>query len=278
MSITIDTSNLSLMIRSLSEMANPSDPDSVTKPVIRALTAKVLSKAISLTPAAKEESIIRSLNHKNSRIGIKGGPKLTKNVQEGTGGKVWLISESTWTKCNWGRKNKNGELSDKIQGSTQLPKKLPGGLAIHLIASNRRHNDRRWALYLELEARLKEDQISKETALKSRGLTKSTWLQIAKALGIDLKNVGELATEATTFRGKAVPLVGSGVELAEAAAFYIDIANSSSVLTRSRNVDGNRILQRAIEFQYNRFLKDLDNAIFEDLKRRSRRWPGVFVQ
>jgi len=88
---------------------------------------------------------------KNSRIDISGGQKLTRNVLRDVG-RVWMIDESTWGKCNWGKANKKGELSSKIQGSTRAPSKLiKGGRSIHLIGPNRHWSDKRWAMENALE-------------------------------------------------------------------------------------------------------------------------------
>lgn len=264
----IDSMNVTVQPERIYEMLNElkSISGDSLQSIVTSETGKVLALCIKYTPAQKAARIRRTVKTKNSRVSIQGGDKYTENVTEGKEGRSWIVDESTWDKCNWGKGRKSN-----VQGRTEKPSKA--GLIPHAIASNRHWSNRRWAKVLAMRALLEANKIDPKKAVKSRGLTKSTWLQIAKELGIDL-DVPRYVEGTNTFRGKPTPIVGEGRKDSASEHFAIVITNASKILTGSR-VDGRRILQRALDARVSAFRTELKTGVFNDIEMRARRYPGV---
>jgi len=243
------------------------------QPILLDQAGQLLKLCIKYTPAASAAKIRQQVKTKNSRVDQKGGAKLTKNVRPGSANNVWLIDDSTWDRCNWPK------TKDKysIEGSLTKPQKIIDGRTLHLISSNRHWSVTRWARYKAMEALLESNKTDEKKAVKSRGLTKQTWLQIADALGINISDdVPQYVKGANTFKGNAAPTVGTAVQTTEAASFYVDISNASKILTGS-NVDGAAILQRAMNARAKAFQFDLERGVFENIAQRAKRYPGIFT-
>jgi len=264
----INATNFNAAVAALSDISGAS-----IEKALRVQTAKVLAACIRYTPERSEKQILKSVATRNSRIEIKGGPKLTFNVGEGSENRGWLMDESTWGQCNWGKGKKSN-----VQGSTQPPRKVNAGRSLHEISANRHWSNKRWATLNRMMTLLQASKISPEVALKSKGLTKATWYQIVSALAMEgevsgipkrLKNVG-------TFSGNPAPQVGSGRSEIEANGAKIVISNASRVLTKSKSVNGWAILQRAMDARLSAFKNELKQGVFDDPVKRAKRYPGIF--
>jgi len=264
--IEIDTTPVAEMIRGLQQIEGGD-----FEPIMRNVVGSVIALCVKWTPAAKASSIRKSVKVKNSRVNFKGGDKYSENIQPGKTGSAWLVDESTWDQCKWGKGNKKG-----VQGSTTKPTHAAGGRVFHLIASNRRWSDKRWAKVMEMQALLVSNRIDPEAAVKSRGLSKLTWVQIADSLGIQLDDVPDYVRNAGTFRGKPAPVLGIGQRVQESAGVYFDISNLSRILSGER-VDGAAMLQRAINTRYKAFMTDMKHGVFDNIEARARRYPGIFT-
>jgi hypothetical protein len=267
-SVEIDASGWNSFVADLSKISGREQRD-----VIRSEGGRVLERCIEYTPPQRKDQgvpkALRGLWKNNSQVEFQGA-KLTHNK---AGNKVWLLDQSTWDQCNWPKTKKR----DNVTGSVIAPTNVTeGGRSFHIMSAGRKWGRERYGRYLILEALLKEKQVDSKTAIKAVGLTKSSWLQIANALGINVK-APDWVRNATTFHGKAPPLLGSGVEVNEAAAFYIDLMNLSKILQSGR-VDGTAIFQRAISARVKAFMIDLEKGVFGNLDQRAKRYPGIFTK
>ncbi len=214
--------------------------------------AQLLSVCIRYTHSADKQSLETSVANRNHRTSIKDGPKLTVNFKRNIGN-TWLVDEGEKYLANQHR--------------------LPAA---------------KWAKALMLAARLEGQRTDPATARKSRGLTKSSWLQIAQTLGIaDRVKAAGWIRGATTFKGRKPPPMGSSERILSGAAIIIEIANSSGLLVNgpSRRFKGNRanlngwsIIQRAMTTRAKAFQNEMKRGVFSDIEARAKRYPGIFTK
>jgi hypothetical protein len=140
-------------------------------------------------------------------------------------------------------------------------------------------SDRRWAIYIALlaerEGQLPKLEADMRAALNRRGLQKATWQQIAAALGVEIGAAGYVVKAAGN-----IPLLGTGQREKAPASTGIVLSNASRVVISPRKpgaLAGAALLQRAVDNQRNRFVIEIAKGVFDDVKTRAERYPGVFV-
>jgi hypothetical protein len=151
----------------------------------------------------------------------------------------------------------------------------------------RRWNPERWGRYQaaeaqaqsEFSARAKGHKNDLKAALAARGLAKQSWLQIGQSLGLATATLG-----APGFAERAVPSNGrryrNGTSRREetTTALVIEIRNDNPLITHFTQPTGYRILEIAVQSRVKAFRADMERGVFDDVKRRAQRYPGVFTQ
>lgn len=114
-----------------------------------------------------------------------------------------------------------------------------------------------------------------KAALASRGLSKRTWLELARLIGFDIKAPG--------FVKKAKPSVGEGKFAAnftlrraagQSGRMSLTLTNAQPTIVKLR---GGAILQRAITGRVKYFETSLRKGVFDDLVQVARRYPGIRI-
>lgn len=115
----------------------------------------------------------------------------------------------------------------------------------------------------------------KAKIMAASGLAAKPWYQCAEDLGIaDLMKSHPTARKAIGTNGRSYKN-GRAHEVEGVGGFYIEImVNSPVTLAKGR---GAKILAGAIRTRVNAFTIELHKGVFDDLKTRVQRYPGLFV-
>lgn len=124
-----------------------------------------------------------------------------------------------------------------------------------------------------LKARLRD-------LLARRGLERLSWVQITDAMRIDMDDVAPVTlriqddlVRAANYRGKQFSN-GRAAEAADSSRFTVTVTNESpsAIKTMGQSRLNNAIAQRVKGFEI-----AMSKGLFDDLKARARRYPGIFV-
>ncbi len=226
--------------------------------------AAVLKGCIKRTPAATREIIIKRNPAGRHYVKFASGHIVATWTK--AGGAEMFLDDSTW-----GNRKRTGP----------PPKIIIKGKSWHQMDSPDRHwSDERWGRYQAMRAEAarisKQKKIDQKAALRSRGIAKHTWLQIAEDLGISAGRVGAPAyvqnarpSDGQTYKN------GLAKKFLNVAAAYIEISNDSRLVVQK--LDGANILRASLAAQLNAFDKDIEKGVFTDLKTRAQRYPGLFT-
>lgn len=161
----------------------------------------------------------------------------------------------------------------------------------HLMTNSRPSLQRVWAKYVMLEQIRRAKQIDPESAERSRGSAKRAWYQAAREIGAIAEQrckAPAWVKKSGTFHGKPAPQVAEIKRHGADGDYKLTIIIRSKVLTQGLKVfgrtkkgkinsglDGNRILQLSIATRANAFRREMERGVFQDLKTRAQRYPGV---
>lgn len=150
----------------------------------------------------------------------------------------------------------------------------------------RRWNMKRWSAYLALEQDRQREIAADERRIvderkavkKARGLSKNSWYQIGTGLRLSLRGVPAYVANASPSNGQHY-VNGSGSEHSESSKFYLQFENRYPALAspRTAKMNGHKILQRAVDTRLKAFEIEMQKGVFQDMKARAQRHPGVFV-
>jgi len=260
---TVDTSGFKAFVADLSRMAGKD-----FAPVLKAEGARVIETAVRYTPAAsakkKDGTAQEEAERRNRSFG--DGPEIYVAKRDG---KAW-----------WLEKDDRYVNPKKPRISEQVP---------HFHRMNdptRRWNAQRWSAYRAMEGlrqqAIKDDvkriQDERDAIKKARGLSKNSWYQIGQTLRLEMRGIPKYVTGAVPSTGK-VYQNGKGSEHADGKAFFLLFQNSYPALASPKRpkMDGHKILQRAITTRIKAFENNLRHGVYNDMKARVQRHPGVFV-
>lgn len=145
------------------------------------------------------------------------------------------------------------------------------------VGSKNNGNQSVWANYTAHRAAWKA-RLSKysRAILNARGFGKSTWYAIAQKIGVEhlLKAPGYVK------KAKAVTRKsydnGDGKEVKNAEEMFVLLRQSYRKLTE--NGFAANILQAAIRARLKAFKSDINKGVFNDVKKRAQRYPGIFIE
>lgn len=237
------------MVRELGKLSGR-DFDDVLVPQVGAL----LKACITRTPARRIGEIIRRASDGGSHIQFADGTVVATWKRE-PGSPEMFLDDSNWN------------------GRGKAPR-LINGKSWHDM-TKRHWSDQRWGKFQAYDAQatvLWKKKI--EAKVAARGLAKKTWFQIAQDLGLEMSLAPAYVRNAKSPDGKP-HIEGFARRLLEAAASIIEIENANPLVVRKLN--GAAILEGAMLDRQKAFARDLDLGVFDDVKRRAQRYPGIFV-
>ena len=121
-----------------------------------------------------------------------------------------------------------------------------------------------------------------EMGIKSVGLARQSWVQIARSLGIDLKRVPgtNLSAEGLAKAERAIAsdgksyINGTARKYGDAEKFFVELTNGLPYVRRAK-LDA--VMTRAINGRADKFFKNMKNGVFNSTKKVLARYPGLFV-
>lgn len=246
MKVIWDTAAFDGMVKDLSRMSGK-DHETVLKNRV----AKVLENCIRYTPVASIDEIEKDAAKQasNAEKYFKEGQRIIAvNKKNGrtwfseTAGKPWYLMDGEIDGHKW------------------------------------RFSNSRFNRFLQMQQKSREGfkKIKKklfDAKKKARGLTKKSWLEIAQDIGLSIA-VSSYIARANASNGR-VYKNGQGRIVVTASQAFIQIANFYPKLTGF--LDGQGILQRAINAQVKAFNIDIEKGVLNDVKQRAKRYKGIFV-
>lgn len=211
---------------------------------------KVLESCVRLTTRTNLAKIKRSIDFKNRnlRSGVKGsGPSIIYITKAGL---VWFADEP------------GAEYEGIAQG------KIAQGKTFHPMTEFFRYGNPRWQRYQQFLAQLKGQQIVVRDVLGRAG---QSWVQIADSLGLSI-NAPTYVRNAPPFKGRKY-INGVSKRARSADRLFIEMKNLAPILLGT--IDGNRILQTAINGRWKYFDQKLRRGVFDDPKEIARAYPGL---
>jgi hypothetical protein len=109
--------------------------------------------------------------------------------------------------------------------------------------------------------------------LAARGLSKQTWLHLARALRPVLNAIPAYVA-AANFKGQQYPQDVSTTEGSTPAGYILTLLNSSPVV---QYAGGEWALLGAMQGRISYFRRNLQHRAFETLESRARKYPGIWV-
>lgn len=123
-----------------------------------------------------------------------------------------------------------------------------------------------WAILQETRRR----SIAK--LLVARGLTKGSWLDLARQLGEEIAHPGYAET-AISRSGKHPENTSVSVEVGDGK--IIIITNNSQPTTY--NTGGERIFDAAVQGRSKYFIQQMQHAVFDDIRKIARQYPALKI-
>jgi len=264
----LDLREFNAIVRNLAQIAGVD-----FQPALVSQIGAVLKACIRLTRAADRAKIIERMSKGGSYVQFADGTVISHwkkaHYEDASGDSVYpvmFLETSNW----------NGK--GKVPNSR-------GGRTWHDM-SHRHWSNERWGRFQayeaqaqsEFSARAKGRKNDLKAALAARGLAKQSWLQIGQSLGLATATLG-----APGFAERAVPSNGrryrNGTSRREetTTALVIEIRNDNPLITHFTQPTGYRILEIAVQSRVKAFHADLERGVFDDVKRRAQRYPGVFT-
>ncbi len=260
---TVDTTGFKRMAEDLARMSGKDFAS-----VIRPEGARVIEKAIEYTPRAKPKKGGMTAEEEAKRRNARFGDGPTISVTR-TDGKVWwLEKDDRYVDPNRPR------IRDRVPHFHRMND------------PRRRWNSERWAAYRAMEMQrqraIQEDAkriLDERKAIKkAAGLSKNSWYQIGQTLRLQMRGIPQYVMSAEPSTGKHYQN-GKGSEHSDGKAFFLLLENRYPALASPKRpgMNGHNILQRAVNTRLKAFENNMRHGVYNDLKARAQRHPGVFV-
>jgi hypothetical protein len=261
--LTIDTRGFAAMAKDLARRGGVP-----VQQAIDAETGKVLEVAVRYTSAPKASRYPRQpglhASDGQSEIYVNAGIK-----SGAPAGRVWLTEQRT----------------NKRTGHPKTHYIIAGA------GADKRWSDARWAraqgllAQAEQAAGLTAKQVAgrkRKRKIEGRGLAKQSWVQIANSMDLKLAGVPDYVRNARAQGGRSF-VNGMGRRLKQGSTLFNEIENRYPLLVSGgrkpgAGTQGHAILQRAIRTRLSAFKNALRHGVFNDMKDRSAKYPGIFVK
>jgi hypothetical protein len=151
------------------------------------------------------------------------------------------------------------------------------GRSMHDMSGGRKWSDQRWQRYRELEHQIavKNAEAAKRIP-KTKGVARQSWLQSARDLNLDMEII-----KPSSFVRKAVQLSrtqftnSKGTKIETKTNFALEFQNSYPQFQNGGY--SSAVINGAIKGRIKAFNIDMEKGVFEDVKRRAKRYKGVFI-
>ena len=252
-SLHIDTRGFQRMVADLSRMSGRDQA-----PIIKAEASKILGTCVRRTPSISAEQIRRNIE----------GTRAKYNTY--AGGEIGSVAKKIYPRISVAPGKGNHWWVDRNAKGTRT---------FYIMNKNRRWSDERWQAYRREEMDRRADlrtAIAQMGRLRqARGLSKSSWTQIADSLGIrESPAAPGYVRRARSTSGRSHQL-GTSRTIATPAQFVIELENDYRLLINK--LQGARILSSAVTGRLRYFEQNLKRGVFSDISIRAKRYPGVFV-
>jgi len=269
---TVDTTGFRKAVADLARISGVTYEEA-----LKEQTRLVMQAAMRGTPAAKVAAIRRSVAAQGKWHTVdENGAVLSENTgsRGGEAGQQWLF----WP-----------ERSARAKGpSKQRRTGGDGGMFVYLPNSrlSPAMKGAAAALQAKLAALAPKQREAMARAVKARGLAKQSWLQSARAVGIELRDVpgyvvGALASSGTAYQN------GTGRRVTQGDALFYELENKYPALLgaigrktrrgRPAGMDGFRILQSAIASRVSAFNREMKLGVIADMRTRAARYSGLRI-
>lgn len=221
--------------------------------VLTSLVGQILKSTIQRTPARKPGEIIKRVSKNATYIEFADGTKLSKFKKNFRGDD----NDMYWDRSTWNGRGK--------------PPRVEDGRAWHNMGH--RFGALRWSRYQAAKAERPRVLARKAAeAVAARGLAKKTWWEMCEALGLPPSMADDYVRNAKAPGGK-VFREAFIQKMFQDGAMFIQLTNSNPIFGK---LNGRRILERAIDSKVKAFEIDASKGVFETIKQRARRYPGIF--
>lgn len=251
---TIDTTGFKNLVTELHNMSG-----APIQAVVIERAGHVLENCVRYSPVRSAGQIETSVKFRNRNLWensqlprLRGDPivSITKSQV------AWYVEDSTYD----GR------------GPAPAGKKVHGK-TFHIMNDRYRWSDARWARFQARLSELQSKQTDLVAAKQSRGIMAHSWYQIAQALGIEI-DVPDYVKTARPLNGQIYE-DGTARKFTTPDGFFVELINSNPILIN--RLHGANILSRAVQATINQFTIDMEKGVFQDIKTRASRYPGIFV-
>ena len=250
----IDTTGFKNLVTGLSHMSGAPE-----QAVVLERAGHVLANAARYTPTRSAGQIETSVKFRNRNLWegsqlptLRGDPiiSITKSQV------AWYIEDSSY------------------DGHGPAPAgRRVGGKTFHIMNDQFRWSDARWSRFQNALQELQSKQMDLAAAKRSRGIMAKSWYQIGQSLGIEI-DVPDYVKTAQPMNGQTYQ-DGTANKATTADGFFVDLINSNPILIN--RLRGAEILSRAVQATINQFAIDMEKGVFQDIKTRAQRYPGIFV-
>ena len=266
---TLDTSGFNRMI---GDLVNIAGPGTNADAAMRGEIGSFLDVCVRYTTAASVGKIRERANYRfESKYALRGSGdlKVTFNDGLGNGGSRGgdAVAENVWLRSG-GKFHIMRGPGVWVGGKRQAP-------------NGARWPDWLWAQYQSLIEQTPEERAALkkawiERALKSRGLAKASWSQIAGALGVTLKSLPGFAENPAGSDGKFY-LNGTSLRTANASSLTYTLQNAMPALALGGGLNGEGIATRALATRETAFAIALEKGVFADIEQVAKRYPGLLA-
>lgn len=243
--IRLDTTGFKQACDDLAKISGKSFKD-----VVRVQTGLVLRAMIKKTPAANKKKIAeraRKISQLERGYLKNGDDTFLVNSEKRHPGKHWLRALSP----------------------------LTGKMTAYIDDASRRWKKTRWNAYEEAKARWTSKLANTEQQiLSARGFAKKTWLKIARDLNLEsLVKAPKYVANART-RGKRVYDNGAGQQKEAGDTFFTLLVNKYRWFGM---IKFQKKFQAVINSRRDAFMTEMEHGLFDDIKLRAKRYPGLFA-
>lgn len=255
----VDVSGFTAMCGDLAKMSGKD-----FEPVVLLSVGQLLSACIRRTPTRKEGQIIKRVAARSRYMEFSDGTKIAQ----------WKKADNALMFLE------PSNFDPKRNAKTSAPR-LEHGMSWHVMNDPERHwSDPRWSRFAAAYALAQEEMSPAavrrkiKAAMEARGLAKKSWWQIGEMLGSDPRIAPAFVRNAKSPDGQP-HLEGTARKVLESAALFIEIANANPLVVGKLN--GEAILSGALRDRQKAFDIDCEKAVFDDIERRAKRYPGIFT-
>lgn len=207
----------------------------------------ILEACVRFTTRENLAKIKRSIDFKNRTLRVRG--QTAPVIYFTKSGIGWFLDAP-------GAGNEGIARGRKVDGKT-----------FHPMTEFFRYGNPRWSRFQAFLAELKNKQIDVRAVI---GRGARSWVEIGTSLGMHIAAPGYVRN-APAFRGRRY-INGHSKRSRSGDGLFLEMSNTAPILLGT--IDGNRILQRAINGRASYFRRNMKHAVFEDAKAVARAYPS----